>query len=97
MSWLQAMPRGNLGIIDIIYRNLVLPRRKSSEPSRRIVSGLAHRGLMPRSSGHQLENPRSQRHRGASASPHLSETMVKLPGDGIVRPQVIGQRLIQVA
>src|SRR5438876_1052609 len=40
--WSQATQRGNLGIIDIIYRNLVLLRRKSSVRSRRIVSDLAY-------------------------------------------------------
>src|SRR6266496_1701508 len=78
---LQAMARGNLGITVIIYRNLVLPRRKSSEPSRRIASDLVRRSLMVRSSRHHLQNPRSQGHKGVSAWPHLPETMVKLAGD----------------
>jgi hypothetical protein len=97
MSWLQATPRGNLGIIDIIYRNLVLPRRKFLEPSGRIVSGLALRSLVVTISGHHLENPRSRRHKGVSALPHLPETMVKLAGDRIVGPQRIRQELLQVA
>jgi hypothetical protein len=75
------MARDNLGIIDIIYRSLVLPRRKSSERSDRIVSDLAYRTLMMRSSGHHLQNLRPDKHRNVSAWPHLPETMVKLPGD----------------
>jgi len=38
---LQATRRGNLEIIDTIYRNLVLLRRKSSALLRRIASDLA--------------------------------------------------------
>src|SRR6266566_3978366 len=79
--WSQPTRRGNLGIIDIIYRNLVLLRRKSSLRSRRIVSDLDCPRSMVRKSGHHAEIPRFQNHKGALALSQLSKTMVKLMGN----------------
>src|SRR5207247_1298148 len=79
--WSEAKRRGNLGIIDIIYRNLVLLRRKSSARSCPIVSDLDCLRSMARKSGHHAEIPRFQNHKGALALSQLSETMVKPMGN----------------
>src|SRR5947207_7484986 len=68
VSWLQGTPRGNQGTIDIIYRNLVLPRRKSSARSRRIVSALAYPRRMVRTSGHRVETLVSRQKRSRFVS-----------------------------
>src|ERR1700675_4652182 len=62
--WLQATRKGNLGITDITYRNLEPLRRKCSLHSRRIVSDLAYSRWVVRSSGHRVETPRFQKHKG---------------------------------
>src|SRR5882724_1316629 len=79
--WSQATRRGNLGIIDIICRNLVLLRRKSSVRSRLIVSDLDCARSMPGNFGHHFEIPQFQKHKGVLVLSPLSETMVKLVGN----------------
>lgn len=79
--WSQPTRRGNLGIIDMIYRNLVLLRRKCSVRSCPIVSDLDCLRSMARKSGHHAEIPRFQNHKGALALSQLPETMVKPMGN----------------
>src|ERR1043165_5713059 len=55
VRWLEARSGGNLEIIDIIYRNLVLLRRKSSARSRRIVSDLVSAQQTTRNAGGRVE------------------------------------------
>src|ERR1700758_873052 len=79
--WLEATRRGNLEIIDIIYLNLVLLRRKCSVRSCPIVSDLDCLRSMARKAGHHAEIPRFQNHKGALALSQLPETMVKPMGN----------------
>ena len=79
--WLRGTPRGNLGIIDIICRNLVLLRRKSSARSRPIVSDLGCSHPMVRNARHHLEIRTFHKHKDALVLSHLPETMVKPLGN----------------
>jgi hypothetical protein len=83
--WSQATRRGNLGIIDIICRNLVLLRRKSSVRSRRIVSDLAYPPSVARNFRDHFEIPRFQKHKSALAWSHLQGQMVNQMGDASER------------
>src|SRR5438445_10085181 len=76
--WSQATRRGNLGIIDIIYRNLVLLRRKCSVRSCPIVSDLDCARSMAINFGHHFQIPQFQKHKGVLVLSLLSETIVKL-------------------
>ena len=97
VCWLQSTPRGNLGIIDIIYRNLVLLRRKSSARSRRIVSDLDCPRSKVKKSGHHAAIPRFQKHNRALASSQLPKTMVKPMGNApganaVINPKAASSR-----
>src|SRR5206468_6544317 len=83
--WSQATQRGNLGIIDIIYRNLVPLRRKSSVRSRRIVSDLAYPPAVARDFRDHFEIPRFQKHKSVLAWSHLQGQMVNQMGDASER------------
>src|SRR5881628_1117007 len=74
--WLQATRRGNLRIIDIIYRSLALLRRKSSARSRPIVSDLAYPRRMVRNSGHRVETLRLQKRKSVLALSRLQERII---------------------
>src|SRR6266436_7964712 len=95
--WSQATQRGNLGIIDIVYRNLVPLRRKSSVRSRRIVSDLAYPQSKVRNSGHHVEIPRFQQRKGTLVLSQLSKTMVKPVGNApganaVINPKAASSR-----
>src|ERR1700751_5827659 len=75
------MRRGNLGIIDIIYRNLVLLRRKSSVRSRRIVSDLAYPPSVARNFRDHFGIRQFQKHKGVLVLSQLPKTMVKPMGN----------------
>lgn len=74
--WLQITRRGNLRIIDIIYRSLVPLRRMSSVHSRPIASDLASRRRMVRDSGHRVETLRLQKRKSVLALPRLQEEII---------------------
>src|SRR6266699_4572583 len=74
--WLQATRRGNLRIIDIIYRSLALLRRKSSARSPPIVSDLACPRRMARNSGHRVETLRLQKRKSVLALSRLQERII---------------------
>ena len=83
--WSQATCKGNPGIIDIIYRNLVLLRRKSSVRSRLIVSDLAYPPSVVRNFRDHFEIPRFQKHKSVLAWSHLQGRMVNQMGDASER------------
>src|SRR6266536_81613 len=77
VCWLQATPKANLAIIDIICRNLVLLRSKSLVRSRRTVRDLGP-AWMVRSSRHRIKTDCFPKHKGVLILSRLRERMLKL-------------------
>lgn len=74
--WLQVTRRGNLRIIDIIYRSLALLWRKSSARSHPIVSDLASPRPTVRNSGRRVETLRLQKCKSILALSRLQEGII---------------------